>query len=195
MPHALECPVCFNRLSTNTQIHTHGHLHALFGDWLSTFPFSRANHIFMVAVLFSTPALMALHGGREGVNCNMVAKMGKMAIAMVEVGARWLLLMATRWRQCCSQWLALCQNVIFMDKCVLFMSVSFNRMSNRIAAQDVDDGYTGRTCDGGQYMAANAMTAAGLLCHARLAAASLVLLCLRCDIVMNSPQWISLVRR
>ena len=81
-----------------------------------------------------------------------------------------------------------------MEKCVLFMSVSFNRMSNRIDAQDVYDGYR-RTCDKGQYTAANAMTSAGLLWQARLAEASLVLHWLRCDIVMNSPQWILLHRR
>ena len=79
------------------------------------------------------------------------------------------------------------------------MSVSFNRMSNRIDAQDVNDydyvngyGYTFRTSDMGQYTAANAMTSAGLLWQARLAEASLVLRYLRCDIVVNSPQWISL---
>ena len=77
------------------------------------------------------------------------------------------------------------------------MSVSFNRMSNRIDAQHVDGGYnyTRRTCDMGQYAAANAMTSAGLLWQARLAEASLLLRWLRCDIVMNSPQWISLDRR
>ena len=88
--------------------------------------------------------------------------------------------------------LAFYQNVILMEKCVLFLSASFNRMSNRIAAQDVEGGwsrYTDRTCDGRQYMAANAMTSAGLLWLARLAEASLVLCYLRCNIVMNSPQW------
>ena len=81
-----------------------------------------------------------------------------------------------------------------MEKCVLFMFVSFNRMSNRIDAQDVN-GHTRRTCDMGQYTAANTMTSASLLWQARLAEASLGLSYLRCDIVMNSPQWILLDRQ
>ena len=57
-------------------------------------------------------------------------------------------------------------------------------MSNRIDAQHVNDGYyTYRTCDMGQYTAANAMTSAGLLWQARLAEASLVLRHLRCEVV------------
>ena len=87
----------------------------------------------------------------------------------------------------------------FHSEKMSYVPVSFNRMSNRIDAQHVDVGYpygyTYRTCDMGQYTAANAMTSAGLLWQARLAEASLVLHWLRCDIVMNSPQWISLQRR